>query len=90
MLGCIRLSLKACKPAAQVHCYEVHGRFGHLVANSIPARLQLAALYAATSTLLPEPRSCMTGAQTALELVRQVSNGGLGLHAAGTQLKKVC
>ncbi len=56
---------------AQVHRYELHRRFGHLQAGSIPARLQLAALYAATSTLLPEPVSCQTGAQRAMQLLRQ-------------------
>ncbi|KAG2441624.1 hypothetical protein HXX76_003244 [Chlamydomonas incerta] len=54
-----------------VHCYEVHGRFGHLRAPTRLARLQLAALYAATSTLLPEPGSRCTGAQMAMELLRQ-------------------
>eukprot|EP00198_Chlamydomonas_reinhardtii_P008814 XP_001698151.1 predicted protein [Chlamydomonas reinhardtii] len=39
--------------------------------SSSRARLQLAALYAATSTLLPEPGSRCTGAQTAMELLRQ-------------------
>eukprot|EP00198_Chlamydomonas_reinhardtii_P007687 XP_001697024.1 predicted protein [Chlamydomonas reinhardtii] len=53
------------------HCYEVHGRFGHLRAPNRLARLQLAALYAATSTLLPEPGSRCTGAQMAMELLRQ-------------------
>ncbi len=65
-----------CRPLPQVHCYELHGRFGHLVAPSVPARLQLAALYAATSTLLPEPLSACTGAQTALRLVRQCWGNG--------------
>ncbi|GIL75394.1 hypothetical protein Vretifemale_5196 [Volvox reticuliferus] len=55
----------------EAHCYEVHGRFRHLCASSIPARLQLAALYAATGTLLPEPLSHCTGGQTAMELLRQ-------------------
>ncbi len=49
----------------------MHGRFQDLRAPSIPARLQLAALYAATSTLLPEPWSNKTGAQIAMQLVRQ-------------------
>ncbi|KIZ06296.1 hypothetical protein MNEG_1660 [Monoraphidium neglectum] len=52
------------------YAYSVHHRLGDLRASSIPARLQLAALYAATSTLLPEPGSQMTGAQVALQLVR--------------------
>jgi hypothetical protein len=49
----------------------VHPRLGHLCSGSIPARLQLAALYAATGSLLPEPASRMTGAQIAMQLVRQ-------------------
>lgn len=60
-----------CLLATQAHTYDVHPRFGHLVAGSIRARLQLAALYAATASLLPEPGSRMTGAQTAMALVRQ-------------------
>ncbi|KAG2501267.1 hypothetical protein HYH03_001073 [Edaphochlamys debaryana] len=45
----------------KAHCYEVHGRFGHLRASAVLPRLQLAALYAATGTLLPEPASRATG-----------------------------
>eukprot|EP00798_Chlamydomonas_sp_ICE-L_P025428 gene25428-11088_t len=52
----------------KIHRYEVHPRFGHLAASSILSRLQLAALYSATSSLLPEPRSRMTGAQLAMRL----------------------
>lgn len=48
----------------------MHGRFGYLQASSIHSRLQLAALYAATSSLLPEPASQQTGAETAMQLVR--------------------
>mmetsp|Transcript_13081 Transcript_13081/g.38023 ORF Transcript_13081/g.38023 Transcript_13081/m.38023 type:complete len:815 (+) Transcript_13081:3697-6141(+) len=63
-----------CPPASgdkcQVHKYEFHPRFGYLQASSKLARLQLAALYAATSSLLPEPLSGATGAQTALQLIR--------------------
>jgi hypothetical protein len=81
----------------QVHSYEVHPRLGHLCTGSIPARLQLAALYAATGSLLPEPGSQVTGAQIAMQLVRQcwgtkplspselqqlVSVGTLGGHMA--------
>ncbi|GIL51275.1 hypothetical protein Vafri_7114, partial [Volvox africanus] len=61
----------SCTARLKAHCYEVHGRFRHLRATSIPARLQLAALYAATGTLLPEPLSNCTGGQTAMELLRQ-------------------
>ncbi|KAL4428607.1 hypothetical protein ABPG77_008919, partial [Micractinium sp. CCAP 211/92] len=55
------------------HTYSIHPRFGHLVApsHSPHARLQLAALYAATSSLLPEPQSRLTGVQVAMQLLRQ-------------------
>ena len=56
------LSLRTILTPAQVHCHEVHPRFGDLRAPCISSRLQLAALYAATSTMLPEPSSRMTGA----------------------------
>ena len=55
----------------QVHTYEVHSRFGDLRATSNLSRLQLAALYAATSSLVPEPLSRMTGVQMASALLRQ-------------------
>eukprot|EP00798_Chlamydomonas_sp_ICE-L_P016685 gene16685-22945_t len=72
---------QATDASLKVHCYEVHPRFGHLVASSILSRLQLAALYSATSSLLPEPRSLMTGAQMAMRLVRWSStNRPLAAH----------
>jgi hypothetical protein len=56
----------------QVHTYDVHSRFGHLRApTSKLARLQLAALHAATASLLPEPSSQATGAETAMQLLRE-------------------
>jgi hypothetical protein len=55
----------------QTHKHIIHPRFRHLQASSIEARLQLACLYAATSSLLPEPRSNMTGAQLAMQLINQ-------------------
>lgn len=54
----------------QFHTYELHGRFQYLQASSIESRLQLAALYAATSSMLPEPVSEQTGVETAMQLVR--------------------
>ncbi len=54
-----------------MHTYGVHERFGHLLAPTILGRLQLAALYAATCCLLPEPASRQSGSQTALQLLRQ-------------------
>lgn len=55
----------------QVHAYDVHNRFNDLRARSVLSRLQLAALYAATSTFLPEPSSQQTGGQIAAALLRQ-------------------
>jgi hypothetical protein len=53
------------------HIYDVHRRFGHLVAKGDIGRLQLACAYAATSSLVAESRSGMTGTAIATELVRQ-------------------
>ncbi|KAF5833854.1 hypothetical protein DUNSADRAFT_9691 [Dunaliella salina] len=91
----------SCSSKLQVHSYEVHGRFGDLRAPSIVARLQLAALYAATSTLLPEPASRCCGTHMAMQLLRQCwknhplsyeeaaqlqSLASLGRHAPGLRL----
>lgn len=51
--------------------YALHGRFGYLGSPCTTSRLQLAALYAASSNLLPEPGSKLTGVATAMRLVRQ-------------------
>ena len=57
------------------HAYEKHPRFGSLEVRcgptAIEARLQLAALYAATGSALPEEGSSLTGGEMALELLRQ-------------------
>jgi len=56
------------------HAFEVHPRFGSIEARrgptAIEARLQLAALYAATGTALPEAGFKKTGGEIALELLR--------------------
>ena len=52
--------------------YDVHRRLKELRAPSVEARLQLAALYAATSQCgVPEPRAGMSGSELAIVLVRQ-------------------
>jgi hypothetical protein len=51
--------------------YDYDDRFRQFKASGINARLQLAALHSATSTLLPEPRVGMTGTAMAMALVRQ-------------------
>jgi hypothetical protein len=55
----------------QVFVYNVHRRFRHLKASSTIARLQIASMYAATSSYLPDSRSNKTGMHTAIELVRR-------------------
>lgn len=55
----------------EVFCYTVHGRWNQLVPGGISARLQLASMYAATSTLLPDVRAGMTGSEKAMALVRR-------------------
>lgn len=73
----------------QVHAFEVHARFGDLRSPSKLARLQLAALYAATSTLLPEPLSRKTGAHMALQLLRQCWGNSPLTPEEGQQLDSV-
>lgn len=51
--------------------YNEHARFHVLNAATIRERLQLAALYAATTTPLREVRTRMTGVEYALDLLRQ-------------------
>jgi hypothetical protein len=53
------------------HLFDLHQRFDHLKAPTIASRLQLASLFAATGSLLPEPRLSMTSGEYAMELVRQ-------------------
>ena len=55
----------------EVVCYTLHRRWNQLVAGGVSARLQLACMYAATSTLMPDLRAGMTGSEKAMELVRR-------------------
>ena len=59
------------KSVLKVYTYDVHPRFKTLIATSIPARIHLADLYAACSTLLPEPRMKMCGSEVAMQLIRR-------------------
>lgn len=76
--------------AIKVNAIEVHGRFGDLRATSIPARLQLAEIYAATGTLLPEPSSRMVGGHMAMRLLRQCWTNRPLLEGELAQLGRVC
>ncbi|CAM9858519.1 unnamed protein product [Ectocarpus sp. 6 AP-2014] len=61
-----------CEAAEQkVLSYSMHRRWKQPDAGDLPARLQLAAMFAATGTSLPDTRAGMTGAEKASELVRQ-------------------
>jgi len=61
----------SCDSMLQFFKYEIHPRFGVLVAGSIRARLHLASLHASTSSLFPDRKLGMTGEERAIELVRQ-------------------
>ena len=54
-----------------VFSYNIHSRMRNLQATNISARLLLAELYTATSSLLPETRMKMTGEEVAMKLLRQ-------------------
>eukprot|EP00961_Rhodomonas_salina_P257696 3482550-Rhodomonas_salina.2 len=71
--GCKYTMKTSQRPDAELtfFTYEVHPRFQHLQAASVEARLCLAAIYAATSSELPEIRLEMTGSEHATMLVRQ-------------------
>ncbi len=53
------------------YTYEIHPRFGFLIANSLSARLFLAGLYLATGTSIPDIEIGMTGEAKAIELLRR-------------------
>jgi hypothetical protein len=59
----------------QAHCgyytYDVHRRFGNLIATNREGRLHLAGLYTSSSSYMAEPRLSKTGTTVATELVRQ-------------------
>ena len=65
----------ACDAPRLLHVYDAHARFANLEVAAGPlaieARLQLAAVYAATDLELLQPRSNATGGEMAMELVRQ-------------------
>lgn len=57
----------------QMFSYMLHRRWRQPDAGGLSARLQLAAMFAATGTLVPDPRAGMTGPEKALELIRRCS-----------------
>ena len=61
----------ACDAVIEYCVYDVHQRFRYLSASCVSARLMLAALYAATSTFLPDARCSMCGDEYAMHLLRQ-------------------
>ena len=62
---------EACDSKLEHYAHTVHSRFSNLEPQTQEARLQLAAMYSATSTLLPEASSGLTGCETAMLFVRQ-------------------
>merc|ERR1711965_605252 len=74
--GCVYIDgPNECHHDRRLHAFDLHPRFltleARVGATAIEARLQLAALHAATGTELPEARSKHTGGELALELLRQ-------------------
>ena len=65
----------ACDAPRLLHVFDAHARFSNLEVAAGPlaieARLQLAAVYAATDLELLQPRSNATGGEIAMDLVRQ-------------------
>ncbi|CAM9957051.1 unnamed protein product, partial [Ectocarpus sp. 4 AP-2014] len=57
----------------KVFSYSLHRRWNQPDAGGLSARLQLAAMFAATGTLLPDPRAGKTGSEKTIELVRRCS-----------------
>lgn len=64
-----------CADERRHHVYEVNPRFGTVEArggqSAIEARLQLAAIFAAIGTALPEDATRQTGGEVAVDLMRQ-------------------
>jgi hypothetical protein len=62
-----------CSETILHHAYTVHPRFRDLRATSVESRLQLAAIYAMTGSLVYDQRVGMLGGEFAMELVRKCS-----------------
>ena len=62
---------RQCDAQCQWHRYKIHNRYGTLKASNTTARLRLAAIHASTSMCTIDKRYKMTGAERAVELVRQ-------------------
>jgi hypothetical protein len=70
--GGVHVRAASAAGAARSACaFDVHARFGELRARTVAARLQLAALYAASNTGVPEARAGMTGGEAACALLRK-------------------
>ena len=67
----VLLLSKKCDEWVHMQRFDEHARFGWLRAASDTGQLQLAALFAATGTRLPDKSTGQTGADAALALLRQ-------------------
>ena len=59
-----------CATPCIYYIYGVHPRFRYLMANNLADGLHLVALYAASSSSLPESRTGMTGDEVAISILR--------------------
>ncbi|KAJ8606838.1 hypothetical protein CTAYLR_009177 [Chrysophaeum taylorii] len=62
---------ETCDDKRRYHAYDVHPRFKELQAPTVESRYQLAAIFAATATRVPEASSKLTGAEMAVQLARR-------------------
>ena len=60
-----------CTAKLDYYFFDAHSRFHNFCSTCIDGRLELAALYAATSTHVPDSRCGMTGDEFAMQLVRE-------------------
>ncbi|KAJ3312282.1 hypothetical protein HDU76_002913 [Blyttiomyces sp. JEL0837] len=61
------------KPASQYHVndFSLHSRLCTWTARTIESRFQLAAIFTAAGTMIPDPALKMTGSEAAINLIRQ-------------------
>ena len=66
---CVCAGDEHCGACRALHCFEVHTRFNQIRGKTIHAHLQLAAIYAASASRLPDAISYRTGAEVSLDLI---------------------
>lgn len=74
-LNMVRISVSDAHDARfRVVCYDRHRRLDNFMAETIGARLQLAAIYASSGTSVPSANLGMTGAEAAIQELRHCTS----------------